>query len=352
MSWFENVFLGLELSEFHSGYRVYSVNALKKIPFWLNTNDFHFDTEIIIQFARAGLRITELPIPTYYGDEICRVNGVKYAAQVAAATLRARLQDLNLLYERKFDCGPQGNGNQHYVPKFEWLSPHLLALDSVPHGASVLDLGCAGGYVGAALKTCRNAYVVGVDREPLAHGIELDRFIHQDLDAEVIPVDFSNFDHILMLDIIEHLNNPEEFVDRLRHATRFERNTRIIVSTGNVAFLMTRLQLLFGKFNYGKRGILDLTHKRLFTFSTLQKLFTQSGFEVISKRGIPVPWPLAFGDNNASRFLLWINGILCKLFPSVMSYQIFMILRPLPHLAALYRDAQAQSQNRSATGSQ
>jgi len=68
----QNTLLGSNLSEFHSGYRIYSVKALKKIPFDLNTNDFHFDTEIIIQLLRAQLRIKELHIPTYYGDEICR----------------------------------------------------------------------------------------------------------------------------------------------------------------------------------------------------------------------------------------------------------------------------------------
>ncbi|PYO44942.1 MAG: glycosyltransferase family 2 protein [Gemmatimonadetes bacterium] len=44
----QNRLLRLRLSEFHSGYRVYSVDALRRIPFSLNTNDFHFDTEIII----------------------------------------------------------------------------------------------------------------------------------------------------------------------------------------------------------------------------------------------------------------------------------------------------------------
>ena len=47
--------------------------------------DFHFDTEIIIQLVIAGLPIRELPIPTYYGDEICYVNGMKYAFNVVAA---------------------------------------------------------------------------------------------------------------------------------------------------------------------------------------------------------------------------------------------------------------------------
>src|SRR5262249_7816313 len=78
----QNRLLHSNLSEFHSGYRLYSVAALRRIPFDRNTNDFHFDTEIIIQFFRAGLRIQELPIPTYYGDEICHVNGMRYAGQV------------------------------------------------------------------------------------------------------------------------------------------------------------------------------------------------------------------------------------------------------------------------------
>ena len=69
--------LGTELSEFHSGYRLYSTKALAQIPFERNTNDFHFDTEIIIQLVLKNLRIAELPIPTYYGDEICHVNGIE-----------------------------------------------------------------------------------------------------------------------------------------------------------------------------------------------------------------------------------------------------------------------------------
>src|SRR5882757_5614724 len=56
---FENKVLGTHLSEFHSGYRLYSTGALAKIPFGRNANDFPFDTEIIIQLVFAGLRIRE-----------------------------------------------------------------------------------------------------------------------------------------------------------------------------------------------------------------------------------------------------------------------------------------------------
>src|SRR5919112_689781 len=69
LTWIQNLLLGTRLTEFHSGYRVYSVAALQKISYRLNSNLFHFDTEIIIQLMNAGQRIVELPIPTYYGDE-------------------------------------------------------------------------------------------------------------------------------------------------------------------------------------------------------------------------------------------------------------------------------------------
>ena len=80
---FENRALGMHLTEFHSGYRAYSMDALKQIDFSKMTDDFHFDTEIIIKLQHQGFRIHEVPIPTYYGDELCYVNGLKYAVDVA-----------------------------------------------------------------------------------------------------------------------------------------------------------------------------------------------------------------------------------------------------------------------------
>src|SRR5262249_34687529 len=98
----QNRVLRSSLTEFHSGYRLYSVAALASLPFDRNTNDFHFDTEILIQYLRAGLRIRELPIPTYYGDEISQVNGLKYAFNVVKSSVVSRAQDYGILYDRKF----------------------------------------------------------------------------------------------------------------------------------------------------------------------------------------------------------------------------------------------------------
>lgn len=79
LTYLQNHLSGLNLSEYHSGYRLYSTAALKRIPFESFTNTWHFDTQIILAMAERSMRIVERPIPTYYGDEICHVNGVPYA---------------------------------------------------------------------------------------------------------------------------------------------------------------------------------------------------------------------------------------------------------------------------------
>ena len=84
----QNKFSGLNLSEYHSGYRLYSTHALKRIPFESFTNTWHFDTQIILAMAERNMRVIERPIPTYYGDEICHVNGIPYAANCLLASYR------------------------------------------------------------------------------------------------------------------------------------------------------------------------------------------------------------------------------------------------------------------------
>lgn len=100
---FENLATGARLSEWHSGYRAYSTKSLTNINFQANTDDYHFDSEIIIQFADRGLKIVEIPIPTYYGDEICYVNGMKYAALIFKSVCEYLLHKIGLRHYEKFE---------------------------------------------------------------------------------------------------------------------------------------------------------------------------------------------------------------------------------------------------------
>ena len=99
----QNILLTSKLSEFHSGYRAYKVSYLKKIHFELNSNDYNFDTQIIIQLILSKMKIVEIPIPTFYGDEISYVNGLKYAIQIVFESLKAKLHKINIINEKKFN---------------------------------------------------------------------------------------------------------------------------------------------------------------------------------------------------------------------------------------------------------
>jgi glycosyltransferase involved in cell wall biosynthesis len=344
LTWCQNRLLGTRLSEFHSGYRVYCTKALSRLPFDLNTNDFHFDTEIIIQFLIAGFRIVERPIPTYYGDEICRIAGLRYARDVMRAVVRAKAQELGIFYDRRFDCASK-TGHQRYIPKLDFNSPHLFALKRIPRGSRVLDLGCAGGLVGDAIRRAGN-YVVGIDKYPPDQRAVLDEFCQHDLNSGLPPAARSGFDYVLLLDVIEHLYQPELFISELRRVCSGH-ETRIIVSTGNIGFLVTRLMLLAGQFNYGKRGILDLTHTRLFTFLSFKRFFEQYGFKVLEMHGVPAPFPLITKRKWLGRFLLALNAALIKLSRRFFAYQIVMVVTPYPSLDTLLAHAEASGGPRS-----
>ncbi len=338
---FQNAMLGTKLSEFHSGYRLYSTKALRGIPFERNSNDFHFDTDIIIQLHFAGLRMLELPIPTFYGDEICHVNGLQYAWQIFRTMLRSKCHEKNLLYDRKFDVGQV---ELTYDLKLGFASSHSFALAAVRANAQILDIGCGQGYVAREIARTA-AHVTGIDQYvPQESPVENLTFVRWNLDAGNIPVEVSNFDQIFMLDVIEHLHNPEGFMETLRSATGIRR-PEIILTTANIAFGVTRFMLLLGHFNYGRKGILDRTHTRLFTFASIRELLRQTGYNVTEVRGIPAPLPLVFGPGVLGRCLMFLNRCLIKIAPGLFSYQIFLRAQALPTVPNLLRETVGASRD-------
>lgn len=317
LTFIQNLMLRTSFSEFHSGYRVYAVKALKEIPLHLNTRHYHFDTEIIIQLLFNGFRIAERPIPTYYGDEICYVNGLRYALDVTVSTIKARMHNLGINYDRKFDIAGQHNSNSHYQSKIDVDSPSYRTLNRIPAGSKVLEFGCGSGSLLKELSK-KSCSVFGVDRFPLQEENTAAIPFHQcDLNVETPPVEPGDYDYILMHDVLEHMANPENFLEKIYLACQYSRDSMIIASTGNIAFLPIRALLLFGQFNYGKKGLLDLTHTRLFTFKTFKQLFEQAGFDVMHMEGIPVPMELAIGKGHLSRWITMVNRWLIQLWKSL-----------------------------------
>ncbi len=207
----QNALAGTHLSEFHSGYRAYRTAALRSIDVEANSDDFDFDTQIILQLHRAGRRIVEIPIPTYYGDEICYVNGIRYGRDVLKRTLDYRLARAGL------NAGI-GGAEPDYAYKPSETSSHgrIVEWMAARDAAKVLDVGCASGQLGRALRR-QGHYVVGVDAHR-AEGVEddVDEFVHHDLDRGLPPELDGQFDVILCADVLEHLRQPDELLAGLR----------------------------------------------------------------------------------------------------------------------------------------
>lgn len=337
----QNFLLHASLSEFHSGYRAYKTKTLESIPFQYNSNDFDFDTDIIIQLIDTGKTIAEVPIPTHYGDEICHVNGTKYAMQITWSTIISRVQKLGILYTPKFDYL---FGKPNYQDKTEFASSHKFAIEQVRPGSTVLDFYNCNDAVAGTLKK-NNCIVYGYDYQIAEKSAEkYFSLIKTDLnnfDFSALSSQEKTADYILLLDMLGKIDNPEIFLANLRKNFAGH-SPKLIITTSNVAFIVVRLMLLIGQFNYGKRGILDMEHKRLFTFRSLRKLLENYGYKIEKITPIPVPINFIIKNNSFSKILLTINNQLIKISKGLFAFQIAIIATPMPTLDVLLSNAETE----------
>jgi 2-polyprenyl-3-methyl-5-hydroxy-6-metoxy-1,4-benzoquinol methylase len=327
LSAFENYMLGMRLTEFHCGYRAYSVAALRNICLDNLTNDFHFDTEIIVKLNHQRRRIIEVPIPTYYGDEICHVNGLRYAKNVVRAVTR---------YHRTVTGARRYPEFAEYAPAYPRKttkhSSHEYLLREVGEHARVLDLGCGDGLLAAELTKAGNT-VVGVDlaiQPGLPEAFEC--YFAADLDRGLEPVmpelvRRGPFDVILVGDLLEHLRDPARVLRDCRRL--LVPNGRVLISVPNIANLVVRLSLLFGRFNYADKGILDRTHLRFYTLKTARELACDCGYVVdrVSTTTIPVEFVLSLSPNHwLCRALHSVAYGLTRLRRTLFGYQFVLSL--------------------------
>jgi hypothetical protein len=126
-------------------------------------------------------------------------------------------------------------------------------------------------------------------------------------------------------------------MDALRKQTAGGR-PEVIITSANVAFFVTRIMLALGQFNYSRKGILGLGHRRLFTFKSLRALLEQAGYEVLEARGVPAPFPLAISSRFWSKALLKVNELLIKLSKNLFGYQVCIRARALPDSRHLLKE--------------
>jgi glycosyltransferase involved in cell wall biosynthesis len=323
LSSFENEALGLHLTEFHSGYRAYNVHALAQIKLDKLTNDFHFDTEIIIKLHHQNFRISEVPIPTFYGDEICRVNGLKYAKAIVRAVHRyaetARAVRSHPEYEEYF---------VPYAIKRSRYSAHYYAARLVGTGQRVLEAGCGDGSFGKELIRSGNT-VTGVGCTMAAANAGYEDVIEADLEhglGAMSRLKGHEFDRILLLDRLEHLRDPRPLLEDCRRL--LDGRGKLIVSAPNAVNFTVRLMVLFGRFNYAHRGILDWSHLRFFTRKTMRQFVEASGFRVTATYFTVIPLERLISVSLENRILRLANTLLgaaTTLLPGLFAYEIVLV---------------------------
>jgi 2-polyprenyl-3-methyl-5-hydroxy-6-metoxy-1,4-benzoquinol methylase/glycosyltransferase involved in cell wall biosynthesis len=146
----------------------------------------------------------------------------------------------------------------------------------------VLEVGPASGYVSEALKR-RGCTVVGLELDPMA-AVQAGEFCDRIIVGDIERLDLGDvlgaerFDVIMFGDVLEHLVDPWRILREIRQF--LEPGGSIVASVPNVAHLSLRLSLLAGRFTYSETGLLDRTHLRFFTRSSLESLFASAGYQI------------------------------------------------------------------------
>ena len=317
-TWVQNRLLGLRLRDYHSGYRLYSMAAISKLPFQLNSDDHRFDMQLVIQSRVLGVPLVEVPVASVWREYPSHWVGVVEVLRAIRCAVDYRLHQFHVyrLGQYFVDEGVK------YTLKHSETGSHMQIVGAVAPETRVLDLGCSQGLLGAPLRE-KGVRVVGVDIAPAAgRTLDLEQYFERDLDQPFELPFGREFDYVIISDVIEHLRNREQLLRRAR--TFLKEGGRLIISTPNIALWFYRLSLSVGRFEYGPRGVLDETHVHLYTRATFRREVERAGFFILAERVTALPFEVVFESTGRSRFVRSLNRAyhaLARFWPTMFAYQ-------------------------------
>jgi 2-polyprenyl-3-methyl-5-hydroxy-6-metoxy-1,4-benzoquinol methylase len=155
------------------------------------------------------------------------------------------------------------------------------ALNMIPEGSLVLDVGCSSGNFGDALIRLHGCTVDGIelneeDAKLASH--KLRKLYKLNIETDNLHSIDNTYDAINFGDVIEHLSQPVEVLKKIKKLLK--PSGMVVFSIPNMAYLMIRLQLLKGEFDYTETGILDKTHLHFYTLKEIQTIFAEAGYEI------------------------------------------------------------------------
>ena len=216
-------------------------------------------------------------------------------------------------------------------------SSHRILIDLITryarNGGTLIDLGAAGGELGAAVRE-RFDRTIGFEYDVDRIGQLRPRFDSVVIaDLETVKALPPNARVVVLADILEHLRDDSALLRCVHDA--LAPDGRVFISVPNIANVTVRLGLLFGVFEYRDRGILDYTHLRFFTMRTIRREIENAGFRIVAVRGSSVPirliigrWTPEFLLRIGEKLLTWIT----RVWRSLFAYQIIVVAEPVRRL--------------------
>ena len=215
--------------------------------------------------------------------------------------------------------------------KSDGYSSHSVILRLAGSGAGrrLLDVGAAHGYLAEVLRS-QGFEVTGIEADSVL-GEEAakhcDHFLLLDLDGP-LPAFAAPFDVMVFGDVLEHLKNPLAVLREMMGSLK--EDGVVLISVPNVANLYVRLSLLFGRFDYQDRGILDRTHLRFFTRKTFRQFVVDAGLEMEELTATPIPLPLVVPPRYQGRLfsaMHVMNAGLARQWQTLFGYQFVAVAR-------------------------
>jgi 2-polyprenyl-3-methyl-5-hydroxy-6-metoxy-1,4-benzoquinol methylase len=148
----------------------------------------------------------------------------------------------------------------------------------------VLDIGCGkGGFARSLRVKFPLVSITGVDLHhdhDFNYSAVFDKFIQLDILSNLDSIDYTDFDTVSILDVLEHLNFPDQFLNSL--TSKLKSGTLVIISLPNFLNYSNIWNILkLKRFKYEDNGILDRTHLRFFTRLDAQEMIHDSGLEIM-----------------------------------------------------------------------
>ena len=206
--------------------------------------------------------------------------------------------------------------NTNYSDSF-----NRIVYEAIPTNLHCLDVGCSTGNLGSALHKEKHCTVDGIELNSSSAAIARSRGYGEvfqiDLNFKQKPsillTELKKYDVIICADVLEHLISPEQALIQLGKLLR--PGGFFVISLPNVAFVLNRLHLMFGNWEYREYGILDRTHLRFYTI--------HSGCQMIKSTGVQIASVKPYNQFGILKHISPLD----KWFPNLLAYQFLVVAK-------------------------